>query len=105
MGTRGGRGDAYAIDLDELDDTIGDLEACERELARLTDDLEKHVAELQDQWDGLTAAAQREAHLEWEQGMRDLRAALAEMRSAALVAHGNYSLAISTNLGLWEAIA
>lgn len=95
----------FAIDLDELDDVIGGLEASERELERLTDDLEARIRELQEQWQGLTAAAQHEAHQEWQQGMIAMRAALAKMRSAARVAHGNYSLAISTNLGMWEGLA
>ncbi len=105
MDPRGVGGDAYAIDLDELDDTICDLEACERELERLADDLAKQMLELHDQWEGLAATAQREAHRDWAQGMHDLRAALAAMRSAARVAHDNYSLAIATNLDLWAAVA
>jgi len=101
----GGTDGAFAIDLDGLDEVINDLESCERELERLTTDLAMQVRELQGQWEGLTATAQREAHQQWEQGMDDMRVALAQMRSAARVAHGNYALAISTNLGMWAELA
>jgi hypothetical protein len=36
--------------------------------------------------------------------MRDMRAALADMRAAAQTAHGNYSRAIATNVGMWRGI-
>ena len=105
MGAEAGWGEAFVVDLDELDDVIGGLEGCERELERLTANLEAQMTELQEEWAGLTATAQREAHQEWEQGMNDMRNALTEMRSAARVAHGNYSVAITTNLGMWEGLA
>jgi WXG100 family type VII secretion target len=105
MGTEPAGADAYSIDLDELDDVIGDLEQAERALELLTNDLEGQIRKLHEQWEGLSATAQAEAHQEWEQGMTDMRAALKAMRSAARVAHGNYSLAISTNLGMWEGLA
>ena len=101
----GGTDGAYAIDLDGLDEVIADIEACERELERLTTELSLRIRELQGQWDGLTATAQREAHQQWEQGMDAMRVALVEMRSAARVAHGNYALAISTNLDMWADLA
>ena len=97
-------GEAYSVDLGELDGVIGDLEACERALETLTADLERQVAALHEQWQGLTAVAQREAHQEWEQGMSDMRAALAQMRKAGRVAHANYGKAISTNVGMWEGL-
>jgi WXG100 family type VII secretion target len=96
--------DDYTVDLDELDDIIGDLEGAERSLESLTNDLERQIAKLHETWEGLSAQAQREAHAEWEEGMRDMRAALADMRAAARTAHGNYSKAIRTNVGMWRAI-
>lgn len=96
--------ESFSINLDELDDVIDDLEACERALETITADLERQIATLQTQWEGLTAAAQREAHQEWEQGMADMRTALAEMRRAARVAHANYTKAIAANVGMWQGL-
>lgn len=96
--------DDYKVDLDELDDIVGDLEGTERSLESLTNDLERQIAKLHETWEGLSAQAQREAHEEWEEGMRDMRDALADMRAAARTAHGNYSKAIGTNVGMWRGI-
>ena len=93
--------DAYSVDLDLLQDTIDDLATCERALERLTNDVEARVARLHKEWDGLTAHAQREAHQEWEAGLDKMRDALAEMRAAATIAHGNYGSAIAVNVGFW----
>ncbi len=99
-----GNADAYSVDLEALDSVIGDLERCERELESTTKDLERQVQRLHQQWEGLSATAQREAHQEWEAGMNAMRASLAEMRQAARVAHGNYTRAIGANLGMWEGL-
>jgi WXG100 family type VII secretion target len=94
--------DAYRVDLSRLQDVIGDLATCERALELLTNDVEARVARLQESWEGEAADAQREAHQEWEAGLREMRAALAEMRKAAKTAHGNYGTAVSTNVGFWR---
>jgi WXG100 family type VII secretion target len=92
----------YTLDPDELDEVIGRLEHCEGALERLTADLAKQMATLQETWEGLAADAQREAHEEWTQGMRAMRQALAELRAAARIAHGNYLGAAHANLTMWE---
>lgn len=97
--------DFYALDADELDDVIGYLERLEGELETTTNDLERQVARLHETWEGESAAAQRLAHREWEQGMNDMRAALAQMRSAARVAHGNYRRAADANEAMWSGLA
>lgn len=99
-----GSGESFSIDLGELDDVIGDVERCEQTLETLTADLERRIAALHDQWEGLSATAQREAHQEWARGMSDMRAALGQMRRAARVAHANYTKAITTNVGMWEGL-
>ncbi len=96
--------DAYSIDLGELDTIVSDLEALERELESTTNDLERQIARLHESWEGEAAVAQREAHQEWERGMNDMRAALAQMRTAARTAHGNYTLAQTTNLSMWDGL-
>lgn len=96
--------DFYSIDLGELDLVVGDLERLESDLESTTNDLEKQVALLHTTWEGLTATAQREAHQEWEAGMNAMRAALAEMRAAARVAHDNYTRAHQANVTMWQGL-
>jgi WXG100 family type VII secretion target len=100
-----GDADFYSLDAAEFDAVIGDLERLERELEATTDDHERQVARLHESWEGRAAVAQREAHQEWEQGMRAMREALAQMRSAARNAHHNYARAASANHEMWSGLA
>ena len=102
----GGGGDpgTYSIDPDELDEIVTDLEKCESALELLTVDLTKQMKTLQDTWEGLAARAQEEAHEEWTAGMVAMRTALAELRAAARLAHGNYTGATQANLTMWRGV-
>jgi WXG100 family type VII secretion target len=95
----------YAVDLEELKAVIADLEKCERALEGLTSDIERQMKVLQSTWEGLSAQAQAEAQEEWNQGLLEMRAALADMRQAARVASNNYDLAIKTNTSIWRGLA
>ncbi|WP_121256996.1 WXG100 family type VII secretion target [Nocardioides ferulae] len=92
----------FQIDSDELDAVIADLERCERNLAALTDRIEGQMRQLHEVWEGLAADAQAEAQREWDDGMRAMRQALADLRAAARQAHDNYTSAATTNLKMWE---
>jgi hypothetical protein len=72
----------FEVDLDLLDDTVAEMTRCGESLDVLL--------------------AQDGAQAEWEAGFRQMRDALAAMRTAAQVAHGNYVDAASTNLRMWE---
>lgn len=98
----GGR--IFAIDVDDLDEVITDVEATEKALETLTTDLEKQVAALQSVWEGLAADAQAEAHQTWEDGMRGMRTALADLRKSARQAHVNYTAAVGANVKMWESV-
>lgn len=98
----GGAEDRFSIDPDELDEVILDLQKCEQELQELADDLDRHMQTLQEQWEGLAADAQAEAHAEWTQGMLAMRSALGDLRAAARTAHGNYTTAARTNREMWS---
>ena len=73
----------FVIEVDELDDVVGDLEACERDFSLLVADLERQMVALHGTWEGLAATAQREAHQESAQAMAAMPAALSELRAAA----------------------
>ena len=98
-------GRVFTIDLSDLDAVISDVQATENALESLTDDLEKQVAALQAVWEGLAAEAQAEAHKTWEDGMRGMRAALADLRASARTAHTNYTAAADANLTMWESLS
>lgn len=94
----------YKIDLDLLDQRIAQMERFEASLDRELARLDEAVARLHDTWSGLAAQAQREAHAKWRAGAHDMRVALSGLRSAARIAHGNYSGAIDANRTMWERV-
>lgn len=95
----------FTVDVDELDAIIADVQQTETALEALTDDLEQQIAALQSVWEGLAAEAQLAAHQTWDRGMRDMRAALADLRAAARTAHGNYTAGARTNVDMWESLS
>ncbi len=97
--------DVFSIEVDELDDVVGDLEACERHLALLVEDLDRQVATLHGTWTGLAADALREAHAEWSGGMAAMRASLGDLREAARLAYEEYSGAATSNVAMWDEVA
>lgn len=93
--------DDFTLDTDELDAVIGDVEECENELELLLADLEKQMATLHDTWQGEAAEAHRVAHDEWSDGMRAMRQAMVDLRTAARAAHGNYTAGAEANVSMW----
>lgn len=98
-------GRIFSIDTDDLDAVISDIQATESALESLTNDIEVQIAALQSEWEGLAAEAQAEAHKTWEEGMRGMRAALAELRASARTAHTNYTSAANANVSMWESLS
>ncbi|MFC7492698.1 MULTISPECIES: WXG100 family type VII secretion target [unclassified Nocardioides] len=94
--------DRFAIDVDDLDAVIFDLERTEQRLESLTSDLAAQMRTLHETWAGLAARAHVEAHEEWTTGMVAMRQAMADLRAAARAAHGNYSAAAEANRSMWE---
>jgi len=101
-GPDSGAVDDYTLDPDDLDDVVVRLEGCEAALLTLADDLDKQMAVLKETWEGLAAQAHAEAHQEWAQGMRAMRQAMVDLRSAARLAHGTYLAAGDANSTMWD---
>lgn len=95
---------SLGVDLDLLDDTVAELSRCGAALDDLLDDVSRRVTALHLTWAGEAALAQDTAQAEWEDGFRQLRDALASMRAAGRVAHGNYRDAAATNLQMWAQV-
>ena len=96
--------DVFAVDAGELAHVVDRMTACESALHELAADLERRIAALHISWHGEAAAAHLVAQAEWEHGFRGMREALAAMRAAGRVAHGNYTAAAETNVQLWEQV-
>lgn len=94
--------DTFGIDLAELDDVVRDLERTESSLQRITSDLEQQMKALHDVWEGLAAQAHTEAHRQWTEGMATMRQAMIDLRTAARLAHGNYTAAAEANTTMWR---
>lgn len=93
----------YSIDLDLLDRRITQMQRFETLVEQRLADLEKTVAGLDDAWTGLAAVAFRDSHRRWLAGARQMHQALAGLRTAAQVAHKNYSGAVAANVAMWAA--
>ena len=96
--------DVFTVEADELSHAVDRMEACGSALHELAADLERRVATLHISWHGEAATAHQAAQVEWEQGFRTIREALATMRNAARVAHANYTAAAEANLHQWEQV-
>ena len=94
----------FAVDLEELLDTIADMARSTTALDSLLSEVEARVGALHDVWSGRAATAQSAAQAEWETGFRSMRDALATMRAAAATAHENYADAAATNVRMWEQV-
>lgn len=94
----------YRVDLDLLDARIAQMEAFERRLDADLTRLDEAIAALHDTWSGLAARAQRDAHARWLAGAQEMRTALAGLRGAARIAHGNYRGAVDANVAMWERV-
>lgn len=95
----------FSVDLDLLDETVTELTRCGAALDDLLDEVSRRVAALQETWVGSAAIAQEGAQADWEAGFREMRDALAAMRTAGRSAHGHYGDAAATNLRMWEQVS
>lgn len=94
----------FHVDLDEVADLIDRIAATGADLAALAADLDTTSGRLHDAWTGRSADAHASAQAEFARGFATMRAALAEMRTAASHAHDSYSDAAGANLAMWDEI-
>ena len=92
----------YRVDLDRLADIIDQVGQFDQRIESALEDADGRVDRLHATWTGEAAVQHRLAHEEWQRGMAEMRAGLAEMRRNAQIAHGNYSSAVTTNSRMWE---
>ncbi len=96
---------SFEVDLDELQETLGELAACQRDLISLAGDLDSEQERLQADWSGVASAAQATSYASWRTSCADMVTALAALRGIVAAADAHYSRAVSANLELWRQVA
>jgi WXG100 family type VII secretion target len=92
----------YSVDLDQLDHVIEGMGTFDTALDEHMKKLDARINRLHTTWSGDAARAQKAEHDKWMQAAREMRHAMATMRSAARTAHGNYTRAIAANVSMWD---
>ena len=91
----------FAVDLEELARVVAEMATCQARLHDVAEETSRQVHALHGSWQGEAAVAHEVAQRVWDAGFRDMREALAAMRTAADVAHHHYESAALTNLEMW----
>ena len=87
------------VELDGLVALADRMAAVEAQLARVHEDVSARTAHLD--WFGAAATEHAGAQRQWAAGAELVHAALAELRAAVRVAHGNYEAAALANRRIW----
>ncbi|HEV7580478.1 MAG TPA: WXG100 family type VII secretion target [Mycobacterium sp.] len=94
--------EAFQVDPDALADAVERMAEFQRYAESMLSEIDSLVSNLHTTWTGEGAAAHAEAHRHWAQGEAMMREALAQLRAAAHIAHGNYTGAMTKNLSMWS---
>lgn len=94
--------EAYAVEPEALAEAVHRMAAFQRYAEDMIAGIDSRVTRLHASWSGEAAAAHGEAHRHWKRGEAMMRAALAQLETAAAITHANYTGAMSTNLGMWS---
>ena len=94
--------DAFRVDPEALADAVQRMAEFQRYAESMIAEIGSLVGNLHATWSGEAAAAHAEAHQHWARGEAMMREALAQLRSAAHTAHGNYTGAMAKNLSMWS---
>ena len=94
--------EAFRVDPQALADAVRRMAEFGRHTEGMLGEIDSLVTDLHATWTGQGAAAHAEAHQRWVRGEAMMREALAQLGKLATTAHGNYTGAMSTNLGMWS---
>jgi WXG100 family type VII secretion target len=92
----------FSVDLARMQSVTERMAKFDTALDVHLDKLDHRIARLHTTWFGDAARAQRDAHDEWMRAARQMRSALATMRSITETAHGNYHAAVTANVRMWD---
>jgi WXG100 family type VII secretion target len=94
--------EAFRVDPEALADAVERMSEFQRYAESMLSEIDSLVSNLHNTWAGQGATSHAEAHQHWARGEAMMREALAQLRSAAHTAHGNYTGAMAKNLGMWS---
>ena len=92
----------FAVDPQALSGALEDMADFGRTAASLLEEIESTVRDLHITWEGEAAAAHAEAHRLWTHGAAQMQDALKSLRAAGGHAHGNYTVVMRNNQGMWS---
>ncbi|MFZ1177184.1 MAG: WXG100 family type VII secretion target [Mycobacterium sp.] len=94
--------EAFRVDPEALADAVQRMAEFQRYAEDMLTEIDSRVMRLHATWTGQGAAAHAEAHRHWARGEAMMREALAQLKSAAAAAHGNYTGVMAQNLSMWS---
>lgn len=94
--------EGFSADPQAMVDAVARMGEFQRYAEDMLAEIDTAVNNLHATWSGQGAAAHAEAHHHWARGEEMMRAALAQLQSAAKTAHGNYTGVMAKNLGMWS---
>jgi WXG100 family type VII secretion target len=94
--------EAFRVDPEALADAVERMSEFQRYAESMLSEIDSLVSNLHNTWTGQGATSHAEAHQHWARGEAMMREALAQLRSAAHTAHGNYTGAMAKNLSMWS---
>jgi WXG100 family type VII secretion target len=92
---------AFSVDPAALLAAVDRMSAFDSELEGHLAQAAGSVSRLGTAWYGDAGEAERAAQARWDEGAREMREALARLRTIAEGAHENYSSAAQTNQRMW----
>jgi WXG100 family type VII secretion target len=92
----------HVADTARIEAMVDELQAITAALDTALTNAQDSVDRLHGQWEGDGAVAHLTAHEAWRANTEEMHAALRELKAIAEGAHGNYTSAATTNVGMWE---
>lgn len=89
------------VQFGSLETAAGDIAGSANKLEARIDTLESELAPMRSSWEGEAQAAYIACKAKWDQGMRDIKALLAEIGTAVSQSNSDYMATEKANAGRW----
>lgn len=102
MGTADSDAERYRVNLEALEAFANQLAKFDRAAEKRSAEVDRKISALHENfWTGVAAAAHKQLHQEWLEGVAQMRRAEEELEDTARYAHFNYTQAIAHNRKMW----
>ncbi|WP_228002383.1 WXG100 family type VII secretion target [Nocardia australiensis] len=92
---------AYIANTDQILALVAKARLIGQQIEQRIADVEREVAALHIEWEGSAAETHRAKHDTWQREMQDMKAALAELETAARTARDRYLANVEHNKRMW----